>query len=33
MVSTRPALRKNFPLMLNSPVILDSLFSLAVKSK
>jgi hypothetical protein len=33
LVSTRPVLRKNFPLMLNSPAILDGLFSLAVKSK
>jgi hypothetical protein len=33
MVSTRPALRKNFPLILNSPAVLDGVFSLAVKSK
>jgi hypothetical protein len=33
MVSTRPALRKNFPLILNSPAVLDGLFSLTVKSK
>ncbi len=32
-VSTRPALRKNFPLILNSPTVLDGIFSLAVKSK
>jgi hypothetical protein len=30
-VSTGPALRKNFPLMLNPPPMLEDLFSLAVK--
>jgi len=33
IASTKPALQKNFPLMLNSPAVLEGVFSLAVKSK
>jgi hypothetical protein len=32
-VSTKAALRKAFPLMLNSPPILDGLFAITVTGK
>ncbi|HTG45861.1 MAG TPA: hypothetical protein VK633_15175, partial [Verrucomicrobiae bacterium] len=32
LVSTKPALRKAFPLMLNLPAPLEGLFSLGVKA-
>ncbi|MGZ8899873.1 MAG: hypothetical protein ACXW3Z_07240, partial [Limisphaerales bacterium] len=33
IVSTKPALRKAFPLMLNTPVVLDEIVTLVVSAK